>query len=82
MVYRSDAEARGYESFEPTLVKVMRLDHPPDAQPLDDIDLVTPTPAAFAEAVGELQQTSAEQRAAYLERLIQSPQKARTVMAL
>ena len=78
----AELAARGYEAFEPTQVQVMRLDHPPDAPPLADIDLVTPTPAAFAEAVGEIQETNAEQRAAYLERLIQSPLKSRSVTAL
>ena len=37
------------------------------------MDLMTPTPSTFAEAVGELQETSAEQRAAYLERMAHTP---------
>jgi N-acetylglutamate synthase len=79
-----DAElaARGYEAFEPTLVQVMRLEHPPDAPPVPGIDCVTPSAAAFADAAGAIQGATAEQRAAYLERMIQSPLQTRAVLAV
>jgi GNAT superfamily N-acetyltransferase len=79
-----DAElaARGYVAFEDTLVQLLRLERPPEALPVLDVDFVTPTPAAFADAVGELQETTAEQRAAYLERLIHSPLTTRAVVAV
>jgi GNAT superfamily N-acetyltransferase len=74
--------ARGYDAFQPTLVQLSRLDHPPESPQVAGIDFMTPTPATFAEAVGELQQTSAEQRAAYLERLMHSPLPTRNVIAV
>jgi GNAT superfamily N-acetyltransferase len=79
-----DAElaARGYVAFEDTLVQLLRLERPPEALPVLDVNFVTSTPAAFADAVGELQETTAEQRAAYLERLIQSPLTTRAVVAV
>jgi N-acetylglutamate synthase len=79
-----DAElaARGYDAFQTTLVQIARLDHPPDSPVVPGVDFMTPTPATFADAVGELQETSAEQRAAYLERLMYSPLTARNVIAV
>jgi N-acetylglutamate synthase len=79
-----DAElaARGYEAFQTTLVQIARLDHPPETPAVPGVDFMTPTPATFAEAVGELQATSAEQRAAYLERLMHSPLTTRSVIAV
>ena len=70
---RRRAAARGYEAFETTLVQLARLDRPPESPPVAGVDFVTPTPAAFAEAVAMLQETSAEQRDAYLERLMAVP---------
>jgi len=78
----TELAVRGYEAFEPTLVQLLRLDHPPETPPLADVDFVTPTAAAFAEAVGDIQQTTAEQRAAYLERMVQSPLTTRAVIAV
>ena len=46
------------------------------------MDFVTPLPAAFADAVGELQQSSAEQRAALLERLAHTPLTTRAMIAM
>jgi len=63
-------------------VQLVRLDRPPEMPPLAGVEFVTPTPATFAEAVGEIQQTTAEQRAAYLERMIQSPLATRAVIAM
>ncbi len=77
----TELAARGYETFEPTRVQLMRLDRPPEMRAIPDIDFATPTPVAFAEAVGEIQQTTAEQRAAYLERIIQSPLPTRALIA-
>jgi len=78
----AELAGRGYEAFEPTLVQLVRLDRPPEMPPLAGVEFVTPTPATFAEAVGEIQQTTAEQRAAYLERMIQSPLATRAVIAM
>jgi N-acetylglutamate synthase len=79
-----DAElaARGYDAFQPTRVQIVRLDHPPESPAVPGVDFMTPTPATFADAVGELQETSAEQRAAYLERLMHSPLTTRNVIAV
>ena len=74
--------ARGYEAFEPTRVQLVRLDLPPEAPPVADIDFVTPTAAAFAEAVGVIQETTPVQQAAYLERMIQSPLTTRAGIAV
>jgi N-acetylglutamate synthase len=74
--------ARGYEAFEETRVQVMRIDAPPELPPIEGVDLVTPSLVAFADAVGEIQESTPEQRAAYLERLIQSPLTTRAVVAI
>ena len=74
--------ARGYRSFEDTLVQVGRLDGPPEAPSVPGVDFVTPSPADFAEAVGELQQSSAEQRAALLERVAHTPLTTRAMIAV
>jgi len=78
----SELEARGYEAFQTTLVQLARLDYPPEAPAVAGVDFMTPTPAAFAEAVGELQETSPEQRAAYLERIAHTPLPTRSVIAV
>jgi GNAT superfamily N-acetyltransferase len=72
----------GYVAFQPTLVQLTRLDHPPETPPLNGVDLMTPTPATFAEAVGQLQETTTEQRAAYLERMTHTPLPTRNVLAV
>lgn len=78
----TELEARGYVSFEPTLVQLAPLDHPPETSPVPGVEMVTSTAAAFAEAAGVIQGTTAEQRAAYLERIIQSPLAMRMVVAV
>ncbi|MEO8344232.1 MAG: GNAT family N-acetyltransferase [Betaproteobacteria bacterium] len=78
----TELEARGYEAFELTRVQIARLDLPPEAPPVADIDFMTPSAAAFAEAVGVIQETTREQQAAYLERMIQSPLTTRAVIAV
>jgi N-acetylglutamate synthase len=78
----AELAARGYEAFEKTLVQLLRLDHPPEAAPVPDTDFVSPSATAFADAVGEIQETTAEQRDAYLERMIQSPLTTRAVCAV
>ena len=78
----ADLEARGYLSFENTLVQLTRLEHPPETRAVPGVDFVTPSPAEFAEAVGELQETSAEQRAAFLERMAHTPLTTRAVIAV
>ena len=77
----AELAARGYRSFEDTLVQLARLDRPPDAPSIAGVDFVTPSPVAFAEAVGELQQSSAEQRAALLERVAHTPLTTRAMIA-
>jgi GNAT superfamily N-acetyltransferase len=74
--------ARGYLSFEDTLVQLARLDRPPEAPFVPGVDFVTPSPKALADAVGELQQSSAEQRAALLERVAHSPLPTRALVAV
>jgi len=74
--------ARGYRSFEDTLVQLARLDGPPDMPAVPGVDFVTPSPVAFAEAVGELQQSSAEQRAALRERVTHTPLTTRAMIAV
>jgi len=78
----TELAARGYEAFETTRVQLTRLDRPPETPTAADVDFVTPTPAAFAEAVGELQGATPAQRAAYLERMIHTPLTTRAVVAL
>jgi len=78
----TELAARGYEAFETTQVQLTRLDRPPETPTVADVDFVTPTPAAFAEAVGELQEATSAQRAAYLERMIHTPLTTRAVVAL
>ena len=78
----AELAVRGYQSFEDTLVQLTRLDRPPEAPAVPGVDYVVPSPADFAEAVGELQQTSAEQRAALLERLAHTPLTTRAMIAM
>ncbi|MFO1324975.1 MAG: GNAT family N-acetyltransferase [Burkholderiales bacterium] len=62
--------AHGYVAFDTTLVQVVRLDRAPEVVDADGVDVATPTPAAFADAVAVLQDATPEQRDAYYERLI------------
>ena len=75
-------EVRGYQTFENTLVQLTRLERPPEAEPVAGVEFVTPSSAAFADAVGELQETSVEQTAAYLERMLHTPLTTRAMIAV
>jgi len=77
----AELAARGYQSFEDTLVQLTRLDRPPDASSVPGVEFVTPSPVVFAEAVGELQRSTAEQRAALLERVAHTPLTTRAMIA-
>jgi len=73
--------ARGYEAFDPTLVQVAPLARPPEPEGGDGFDVTTPSLDAFADAVAMLQDASPEQRDAYYERMINTPQNVRALLA-
>lgn len=73
--------ARGYEAFDPTLVQVTSLARPPDPVECMACEIVTPTTDAFADAVAALQEATPEQRNAYYERLLNTPQHTRALLA-
>jgi GNAT superfamily N-acetyltransferase len=73
--------ARGYASFDPTFVQVMPLAQPPEPRECDGVDIVAPGIDAFADAVALLQESSREQRDAYHERMANTPQPTRYLMA-
>lgn len=73
--------ARGYEAFDPTLVQIARLDRPPDGPECATCDIVTPTPGVFADAVALVQEATPEQRDAYHERMLNTPQPTRPLLA-
>jgi len=73
--------ARGYDAFDPTLVQVTALARPPEPCERDGIDIVAPGIDAFADAVALLQESTPEQRDAYHERMANTPQPARYLMA-
>jgi GNAT superfamily N-acetyltransferase len=73
--------ARGYEEFDPTLVQVAKLDRPPDAVEAEGVDVVTPGAETFADAVALLQGATREQRDAYYERMVKTPQASRALIA-
>jgi len=66
--------ARGYESFDETLVQATRLHRPP-ALPdyAADVVIEAPDTLAFVEAVGDLRNATPLQREAHRERLMNSP---------
>ncbi len=74
-------EARGFLAFETTNVQVATLERPPAAVAVPEVTIEAPEPGAFADAVGELQGASAEQRAAYRERFASSPLRTRGMIA-
>jgi GNAT superfamily N-acetyltransferase len=78
----AELAAREYVSFEETLVQLARLERPPEAAAVPGVDFVTPSPSAFAEAVGELQQSTPEQQAALLERVAHTPLTTRAMIAM
>ena len=63
-------------------MQLTRLDHPPETPDVPGVEIVTSSAEAFADAVGEFQRTTAEQRAAYLEQITHSPLATRTVVAV
>ena len=73
--------ARGYAAFDPTFVQVAPLAHPPGHRECDGVDMVTPGIDDFADAVALLQESTREQRDAYNERMSNTPQPARYLMA-
>ena len=73
--------ARGYEAFDPTFVQVRPLAHPPEPRDCDGIEIETPGIDAFADAVALLQDSTREQRDAYYERMANTPQPSRYLMA-
>ncbi len=66
-------EARGYVVFQPTYVQLVALDRPPEPLPETGIELAAPPIEAFVDEVAALRGSSAEQRAAHLERLASTP---------
>jgi GNAT superfamily N-acetyltransferase len=74
--------ARGYEAFDPTHVQVAALDRPPEPRECDGIEVAMPGIDAFADAVALLQESTREQRDAYHERMANTPQPARYLMAV
>ncbi|MCC6197232.1 MAG: GNAT family N-acetyltransferase [Burkholderiales bacterium] len=78
-----DAElaARGYEAFDVTNVQVAGLARPPEVVDADGVDIALPGAAAFADAVALLQDATPDQRDAYYERMINTPQAARALLA-
>ena len=74
--------SRGYVAFDRTLVQAVALaeDTPRDGD-RDGVDLVAPTIAEFVEAAGELRGSTAEQRAAHLERLARTPLAMQAIVA-
>jgi GNAT superfamily N-acetyltransferase len=66
-------ERRGYVVFQPTYVQMVALDRPPEPPPETGIELAAPPIEAFVDEVAALRGSSAEQRAAHLERLASTP---------
>lgn len=69
---------RGYVAFDTTLVQACALAPAlpiaaAAAPALDDLEVSSPLPEAFVEAVGTMRGATATQRAAHLERLAQTP---------
>lgn len=73
--------AEGYGAFDTTLVQVAPLARPPDVPGRDDVDIVAPDLATFADAVAVLQGATPEQREAYHERMLATPQAFRALLA-
>jgi len=66
--------ARGYQSFDGTLVQAVTLDRPPPLPDhADDVEVDSPDTPAFVEAVGDLRGSTPAQREAHRERLTNSP---------
>ena len=72
---------RGYVVFQPTLVQIAALDRPPDCAVDGDIEFAAPAIGDFVDEVAALRGSSAEQRAAHLERLARTPLATRALVA-
>jgi GNAT superfamily N-acetyltransferase len=73
--------ARGFLGFDETLVQVVVLDRAPELPPAaDDVTVAAPDVDGFVDAVGELHDLPAIQRAAHRERLLHSPHPRRCVV--
>jgi ribosomal protein S18 acetylase RimI-like enzyme len=77
----SALEARGYVGFDPTHVQLAPLIRPPEVAGDTDLELAAPPAAEFVDSVGALRGSTAEQRAAHLERLSNTPLVNRAVLA-
>ena len=73
--------ARGYLAFETTQVQLAPLVRPPDAVTIPGVVFDAPEVAAFADAVGDLQQAPPEQRLAHRQRMMESPLRTRGLIA-
>lgn len=73
--------ARGYEAFDTTFVQVLALARPPDRHDADGVQVVLPDAARFADAVAALQDATPAQRDAYYERMVNTPQASRALLA-
>jgi ribosomal protein S18 acetylase RimI-like enzyme len=78
---KGELAARGYEPFDPTLVQVTPLARPPDVIETDGFDISVPVADKFADAVALLQDATPEQRDAYYERMVNTPQATRALLA-
>jgi ribosomal protein S18 acetylase RimI-like enzyme len=78
-------DAEGFAAFGTTLVQTawladaVRLAQ--EGSPLDGLELSSPVPEVFAEAVGTMRGSTAQQRAAHLERLASAPLRLIPVLA-
>jgi len=73
--------ARGYDAFDPTLVQVAPLTHPPQDEGAD-VALRSPSIAEFADAVARLRGSTRQQRDAHHERLAHAVLAIHPVLAL
>jgi GNAT superfamily N-acetyltransferase len=74
-------ERRGYVPFDPTLVQVATLALPPDVEATTAATLEAPSIDDFVAAVGELRGSTAQQCAAHLERLRNTPLVTHAILA-
>ena len=65
---------RGYEAVGDTLVQALALERPPELPDHhDDVEIDAPDTRAFVDAVGDLRDSTPEERDAHCERLLNSP---------
>ncbi len=74
-------EARGYQSFDDTLVQVMPLEQPPSFAIPGDVDVMSVSANAFSRALAALRGTPARQRAVRRAWLTRTPLPVRAVVA-